>query len=79
MKVQLTEEVYHELNAKISEILGYGEGKDTVIYTNEQPEVVDGMCEMEITSEVVEKCSELLVEYGIEIPVVLINIEDEIL
>ena len=65
MKATLTEVQYHELNAKISEILGYGEGKDTVIYTNTEPEVIDGVCEMEITGEVIDKCSELLTQYNI--------------
>ena len=55
----LPETEYHELNARISELLGYPDATGTQVYNTTEPDVVDGFCVMPITVEVQEVAPEV--------------------
>ena len=55
----LPEMEYHELNARISELLGYPDATGTQVYNTTEPDVVDGFCVMPITVEVQEVAPEI--------------------
>ena len=50
---------YHELNTRISELLGYPDKTGTQVYNTTEPDVVDGFCVMPITVEVQEVAPEI--------------------